>query len=101
LNIFSVRFNIFNLVDLKKLDKSKRNTYFWILVNIGIRDILTCSAFSLGVSCKLNRLIVRLQDAGAQAFHLPFCYLFCLLLKFVFWLSAAMSDMAPYVVLIR
>jgi len=70
LNIFSVIFNTFNLVALKKLDKSKRNAdLIWILVNIGICDILTCSAFSLAVSCKLNRLIVNLQEAGARAFQ--------------------------------
>jgi len=68
-NIFSVLFNIFNLVALKKLDKSKRNAYFWILVNIGICDILTCFAFSLAVSCELNRLIVTLPALG-QNFQL-------------------------------
>jgi len=71
LNIFSVLLNITNLFFLKTLDKSKRTANFWLLVNIGICDIMTCSIFSLVVNCELNRQAVfRLPTAGAQIFQI-------------------------------
>jgi len=62
LNMFSVVCNILNLIVLKTLDKSKRNGYFWVVVNIGISDIATCTIFTLFVSCDLNKLVVKLSD---------------------------------------
>ncbi|KAF6023580.1 hypothetical protein EB796_018112 [Bugula neritina] len=62
LNMFGVVCNILNLIVLKTLDKSKRNGYFWVVVNIGISDIATGIVFTLLVSCDLNRLVVKLSD---------------------------------------
>jgi len=62
LNVFGVVCNILNLIVLKSLDKSKRNGYFWVVVNIGISDIATGTIFTLLVSCDLNRLVVKLSD---------------------------------------
>jgi len=62
LNLCSVVCNTLNLIALKSLDKSKRNGYFWIVVNIGISDIATGTIFTLYVSCDLNRLVVKLSD---------------------------------------
>ncbi|KAF6034342.1 hypothetical protein EB796_007357 [Bugula neritina] len=59
-NLCGVVCNILNLIVLKTLDKSKRNRYFWIVVNIGISDIATGIVFTLYVSCDLNRLVVNL-----------------------------------------
>jgi len=70
LNILGVLFNTFNLLTLRQMNKSKRNANFWILVNIGICDIGSCLAFSLAINCKLNRQVVTLSVAGAQAFQL-------------------------------
>lgn len=69
LNVFSVIFNILNLASLKKLDLSKRNAYFWIVVNIEICEIVTCLTFSLAISCQLNRKIVTLPLGGARIFQ--------------------------------
>jgi len=68
-NIFSVILNILNLIVLKKLDKSKRNAYFWTVINIGICDIVTCSAFSLAFNCELNRQIITLPITIARIFQ--------------------------------
>ncbi|KAF6022475.1 hypothetical protein EB796_019218 [Bugula neritina] len=62
LNVFGVVCNILNLIVLKTLDKSKRNGYFWVVVNVGISDIATGTIFTLLVSCDLNRLVVKLSD---------------------------------------
>jgi len=62
LNIIGVVCNILNLIVLKSLDESKRNGYFWVVVNIGISDIATGTVFTLFVSCDLNRLVVKLSD---------------------------------------
>jgi len=68
INIFSLILNVINLFFLKKLDKSKRSAWFWTIVNIGVSDIITCLAFSLAVSCELNRLVVALPVVGSQTF---------------------------------
>ncbi|KAF6034014.1 hypothetical protein EB796_007676 [Bugula neritina] len=62
LNLFGVVCNMLHLIALKSLDKSKRNGYFWVIVNIGISDIATGTVFTLYVSCDLNKLVVKLSD---------------------------------------
>jgi len=69
LNVFGVVCNILNLIVLKTLDKSKRNGYFCVVVNIGISDIATGIIFTLYVSCDLNRLVVKLSDEEALVYQ--------------------------------
>jgi len=58
--MFGVVSNILNLIVLQTLDKSKKNGYFWVVVNIGISDTATGTIFTLLVSCDINRLVVKL-----------------------------------------
>jgi len=69
LSIISLLLNSANLFFLKKLDKSKRSAYFWIVVNIGICDIITCCTRSLSVSCEVNKKISSLPVINVRIFQ--------------------------------
>jgi len=57
----SIAINIFNLLVLNTIERSKRTPYFWIIVNIGISDIATTAAHTIIISCELNQRVTKLS----------------------------------------
>ncbi|KAF6041496.1 hypothetical protein EB796_000199 [Bugula neritina] len=69
IDTFCLILHVINIFFLKMLEKSKRTAYFWIVVNISICDIMTCSTFFLAIFCELNKRLITLSVVGARTFQ--------------------------------
>ncbi|KAF6038425.1 hypothetical protein EB796_003261 [Bugula neritina] len=68
-NSYNIIFNILNLFVLRSLEKSKRTTYFWIIVNIMISDVAASIAFFFLFNCWLNMDVVSSTYATAKIYQ--------------------------------
>ncbi|KAF6033472.1 hypothetical protein EB796_008222 [Bugula neritina] len=68
LNCLTIALNIIHIILMSKLANSKKTTYFWILINMSLTDIMVSATYGVLVSCVVNRAVYKLPRSSAEYF---------------------------------
>jgi len=68
LNIFTILVNILHIILMGKIAKCKQTTYYWILINMSLADIITSVTYSVLASCSLKQIAYESSKSVAEYF---------------------------------